>query len=179
MNNSWGWNFVVHPALFIRWPVSGCRDRSERFHPNRNWRTLHIDRGIRNGPISQRRSVHSSRRMSSRWRSGARKIAALAEARHVGFVPYNPLSPVSTAACLQIAATAPNFALQEYPIGKDVVPKTNMVAGMAEHDGNGYLMISDAPGIGLELKTGTVKNCPEKPREVITRLDADGSVIDQ
>ena len=59
--------------------------------------------------------------------SGARKISALAEARHVGVVPHNPLSPVSTAACLQIAATAPNFALQEYPIGEDAAPKNNMV----------------------------------------------------
>ena len=47
--------------------------------------------------------------------SGARKIAALAEAHHVGVVPHNPLSPVSTAACLQIAATAPNFAASGIP----------------------------------------------------------------
>ncbi|MBH65424.1 MAG: galactokinase [Chloroflexi bacterium] len=111
--------------------------------------------------------------------SGARKIAALAEARHVGVVPHNPLSPVSTAACLQIAATAPNFAIQEYPIGEDVPPKSNMVTGMAEHDGNGYLKISDAVGIGLELKPDAIENCPENPREVVTRLHEDGSVIDQ
>lgn len=111
--------------------------------------------------------------------SGAHKIAALAEARHVGVVPHNPLSPVSTAACLQIAATAPNFALQEYPIGEDRAPKSNMVSGIAEHDGNGFLVISDAPGIGLELKDDAVANCPENPREVVTRLHADGSVIDQ
>jgi galactonate dehydratase len=111
--------------------------------------------------------------------SGARKIAALAEARHVGVVPHNPLSPVSTAACLQIAATAPNFALQEYPIGEDESPKSDMVTGMAVHDGNGYLTISDAPGIGMELKPGAIENCPKVPREVVTRLHADGSVIDQ
>ncbi|MCH8229512.1 MAG: galactonate dehydratase [Chloroflexi bacterium] len=111
--------------------------------------------------------------------SGARKIAALAEANHVGVVPHNPLSPVSTAACLQIAATAPNFALQEYPIGEDAPPKSDMVSGMAEHDGNGYLVISDAPGIGVELKPDAIAKCPPKPREVITRLHADGSVIDQ
>ncbi len=111
--------------------------------------------------------------------TGARKIAALAEARHVGVVPHNPLSPVSTAACLQIAATAPNFALQEYPIGEAVSPKKDMVTDIAQHDGNGYLVISDAPGIGLELKDGAEENAPMKPREVITRLHADGSVIDQ
>ena len=111
--------------------------------------------------------------------SGAHKIAALAEAHHVGVVPHNPLSPVSTAACLQIAATAPNFALQEYPIGEDVPPKSDMVSGMAVHDGNGYLVISDAPGIGIELKPDAIEKCPPVPREVITRLHADGSVIDQ
>ena len=51
--------------------------------------------------------------------TGAKKIAALAEARHVGVVPHNPLGPVSTAACLQLAACIPNFALQEYPLGED------------------------------------------------------------
>lgn len=111
--------------------------------------------------------------------SGAHKIAALAEARHVGVVPHNPLSPVSTAACLQIAATAPNFALQEYPIGEDRVPKSDMVTGMAKHDGNGYLIISDAPGIGMELLPDALEKCPMVPREVRTRLHADGSVIDQ
>ena len=111
--------------------------------------------------------------------SGAKKIAALAEAHHVGVVPHNPLSPVSTAACLQIAACIPNFALQEYPTGENVFPKINMVDNPAEHAGNGYLMISDRPGIGINLKPGARENTPMTPREVITRLHADGSVMDQ
>lgn len=111
--------------------------------------------------------------------SGARKIAALAEANHVGVVPHNPLSPVSTAACLQIAAHAPNFSLQEYPIGENVPPKSDMVIGIAKHDGNGYLTISDAPGLGIELNPDAIELCPPVPREVATRLHADGSVIDQ
>jgi len=111
--------------------------------------------------------------------SGARKIAALAEANHVGVVPHNPLSPVSTSACLQIAAHAPNFSLQEYPIGENVPPKSDMVTGIAKHDGNGYLVISDAPGLGIELNPDAIESCPSVPREVATRLHADGSVIDQ
>jgi L-alanine-DL-glutamate epimerase-like enolase superfamily enzyme len=47
--------------------------------------------------------------------TGAKKIAAIAEAHDAWIVPHNPLSPVSTAACLQIAACIPNFAIQEYP----------------------------------------------------------------
>lgn len=111
--------------------------------------------------------------------SGAKKVAALAEARHVGVVPHNPLSPVSTAACLQIAGCIPNFALQEYPIGEEKPPKSDMVNGAAVHDGKGFLIISDAPGIGIELKPGAVEKCPPRPREVRTRLHLDGSVVDQ
>src|SRR4051794_9135083 len=53
----------------------------------------------------------------------AKKIAAVAEAFNVQVVPHNPLSPVSTAACVQLAACIPNFALQEYPLGEDELPK--------------------------------------------------------
>ena len=42
----------------------------------------------------------------------------------------------------------------------------------------GYLLIPDAPGIGIELVEGASERFPSTPREVVTRLDADGSVID-
>ena len=111
--------------------------------------------------------------------SGAKKIAALAEAHHVGIVPHNPLSPVSTAACLQIAACIPNFALQEYPLGEGEPPKSDIVDGAAVHDGEGYLVLSERPGIGVELKPDAREKAPMRPREVTTRLHADGSVVDQ
>ena len=111
--------------------------------------------------------------------TGAKKIAALAEARHVGVVPHNPLSPVSTAACIQIAAAVPNFALQEYPIGEDVPPKSEIVKSAMQHDGRGYLIIPDAPGIGIELAPDAAEMHPYRMRWVGTRLHADGSVVDQ
>ena len=110
--------------------------------------------------------------------SGAKKIAALAEARHIGVVPHNPLSPVSTAACLQIAASVPNFALQEYPTREQEPPKSDIVTGAAVHDGEGYLVISETPGIGVALVEGAAERWPFKPRRVRTRLHVDGSVAD-
>jgi galactonate dehydratase len=110
--------------------------------------------------------------------TGAKKIAALAEAHHAGVVPHNPLGPVSTAACLQLAACIPNFALQEYPLGEDRPPKSEMVKRVLKREG-GYLLIPDAPGIGIELAEDAAERYPYRPREVLTRLHEDGSVVDQ
>ncbi|MGL4961132.1 MAG: mandelate racemase/muconate lactonizing enzyme family protein [Inquilinus sp.] len=116
--------------------------------------------------------------------SGARKISALAEASHAGVVPHNPLSAVSTAACLQIAATAPTFVLQEFPNDTwDVTDKRpesdSFLVGAARHDGEGFLTISDEPGIGVSLRPDAAERFPYRPRKMHTRLHKDGSVVDQ
>jgi galactonate dehydratase len=110
--------------------------------------------------------------------TGSKKIAALAEAHHVGVVPHNPLSPVSTAACLQLAACIPNFALQEYPKGELEPPKSEIIQTPLRVE-DGFLIIPDAPGIGIELAPDAQERHPYRPRQVHTRLHVDGSVIDQ
>jgi galactonate dehydratase len=110
--------------------------------------------------------------------SHSKKIAALAEAHNVGVVPHNPLSPVSTAACIQLAACIPNFALQEYPLGENVPPKSEIVKSTLTLE-NGFLIIPDAPGIGVELAEDAAERHPYRPRKVNTRLHVDGSIVDQ
>ena len=108
----------------------------------------------------------------------SKKIAALAEAHYVSVIPHNPLSPVSTAACLQLAACIPNFALQEYPRGEHEPPKSEIVKKPLKLE-NGFLMIPDTPGIGMELAEDAKERYPFRPRKFQTRLKVDGSVIDQ
>ncbi len=110
--------------------------------------------------------------------SGAKKIAALAEAHHKSVVPHNPLSPVSTAACLQVAASIPNLGIQELPDHADEAPDRELVTQNLRVE-RGFLVISDAPGIGVELAPDASEKFPPKPRPVGTRLNLDGSVIDQ
>ena len=107
-----------------------------------------------------------------------KKIASLAEAHYVGVVPHNPLSPVSTAACVQLAACIPNLALQEYPAGEHELPKRELVLEPLQVD-QGYLIVPDAPGIGITLAEDVQKRYPPVSREVETRLHVDGSVVDQ
>tara|TARA_A100001037_G_C15154231_1_gene642806 strand:- start:4346 stop:5488 length:1143 start_codon:yes stop_codon:yes gene_type:complete len=109
----------------------------------------------------------------------SKKISSLAEANYVNVVPHNPLSPVSTAACVQLAACIPNFSIQEYPIGENVPPKSLMVKNPLILQ-DGFLIIPDAPGIGIELSDDIQKKCPPiKYGKINTRRHLDGSVVIQ
>jgi galactonate dehydratase len=109
----------------------------------------------------------------------SKKIAAIAEAHYVGVVPHNPLSPVSTAACLQLAACIPNFAIQEYPVGELEPPKSEIVKEPLRCE-DGFLLIPDGPGIGVELADDAQQKYPPIPYgEIGARLHVDGSVVDQ
>ena len=126
--------------------------------------------------------------------TGGKKIAALAEANGVMVVPHNPLSPISTAACIQIAAIAPNFALQEFP-GDDRPSTTDHFSTIVNKNkddfrqgdvvketisyADGYLQIPTKPGIGVELVDDVETRFPYKRRGVLTRVGVDGAVVDQ
>jgi galactonate dehydratase len=111
-----------------------------------------------------------------------KKIAALAEAHYVGVIPHNPLGPVSTAACVQLAACIPNFTILEYPVTMraDGAPggESGFVRERLELE-DGFLQVPDKPGIGVELVEGAQEMWPYRPLAVTTRLHADGSVVDQ
>ena len=108
--------------------------------------------------------------------TGSKKVAAMAEAHHVKVIPHNPLSPVSTAACVQLDACIPNFALQEYT-GESDSPKRGMVKKPLVLK-DGYLEVPDAPGLGIELDDEALARL--KLREVVpvSPMGRDGSVQD-
>jgi galactonate dehydratase len=107
-----------------------------------------------------------------------KKIAALAEAHHALVAPHNPLSPVSTAVCVQLDACIPNFGIQEYPLGENSPPKSEIVKHPLKIE-KGYLLIPRGPGIGVELNENNLEEYPYTPRRFVTTLREDGSVVDQ
>ncbi|WP_350316442.1 mandelate racemase/muconate lactonizing enzyme family protein [Pectobacterium aroidearum] len=124
--------------------------------------------------------------------TGAKKVAALAEANDLMVVPHNPLSPVSTAACLQIAVSIPNFALLEYP-GDDQPALSEKFGATGVENGvrkkdvvkntfkcvDGFMEIPTQSGIGIELADDLENRFPYRRRGLKTRLHVDGSVVDQ
>ena len=79
-----------------------------------------------------------------------RKIAAIAEPRHVLMAPHNTNSAVGTVASFHLDAATPNFLIQEYhaefyePHYFDIFP------GFPRQR-NGYVDLPQAPGLGVEF----------------------------
>ena len=91
-------------------------------------------------------------------------------------IPHNPLSPVSTAACIQLDAAIPNFALQEYT-GESEAPKSELLVEPLELK-EGYLTVPTGPGLGIELDEAALSH-PVVDKVLDTPLGFDGSVQDR
>ncbi|KAF6814757.1 mandelate racemase muconate lactonizing protein [Colletotrichum musicola] len=118
--------------------------------------------------------------------TGAKKVAALAEANHVQVVPHNPLSPIGLAACLQIVAAIPNFAIQEYATGFEagVFESTTQHLGsdIVNHvpvPKDGFVDIPSGPGLGVNLVANAQEIRPPLVQPIKMRPHFDGFIVDQ
>jgi galactonate dehydratase len=94
--------------------------------------------------------------------SECRRIAAMAEAYDVAVAPHCPLGPLALAACLQLAANAPNVAIQEmslgihYNVGHDLLEFVTDPEVLTPVDG--YLPIPQGPGLGVTIDEAKVRD---------------------
>jgi len=106
-----------------------------------------------------------------------KKIAALAEAEYVPVAPHNPMGPVATAVNAQFAATAPTFLILEYHVDTES-PRRDLVQEPYEMV-DGYLVLPDKPGFGIELNEEYYRQHPYRPwhRGFPTRPDGSMAFI--
>jgi galactonate dehydratase len=90
-----------------------------------------------------------------------RKIAAIAESRHQRIVPHNFTAPVSTACHIQMAAATVNWDVQGY-VREDRDPWRQVVNRINRLE-DGFLIIPEEPGIGMELDTEFLAAATYKP----------------
>lgn len=103
-----------------------------------------------------------------------RLSAGMAEAYYIPVAPHNPMGPISLAAGLQLAASIPNFLVQE---------QVTLGEGYLKHpfvlQKDGTVMIPQGPGLGIELDEEQIK---EKLGHDWKNPEAyhflDGSVVD-
>jgi len=102
-----------------------------------------------------------------------RLIAGMAEAYYASIAPHNPLGPISLAAGVQMAASIPNFLIQEQvSLGEGYLKQPFRVR-------EGYLDLPTAPGLGIELDENAMASKIGHEWRNQESYDADdGSVVD-
>jgi galactonate dehydratase len=104
-----------------------------------------------------------------------RLIAGMAEAYYLPIAPHNPQGPCSLAASLQVAASIPNFLIQE----RGDMEHANLLAKPLPPVKNGYRELPTDPGLGITIDENKLRGEVGEPVEYKTRFDPDdGSVID-
>jgi len=104
-----------------------------------------------------------------------RLIAGMAEAYYAPIAPHNPQGPCSLAASLQVAASIPNFLIQE----RGDAEHANLLAKPLPPVKNGHRELPTDPGLGITIDEDKLRALVGEPQEYRTRYDSDdGSVVD-
>lgn len=94
--------------------------------------------------------------------SECRRIASMAEAYDVALAPHCPLGPIALAACVQLAAAAPNFVIQEMSLGIHYNTEGHDLLTYLKNPDifaieHGYVLVPERPGLGVEIDEGLVR----------------------
>jgi len=84
--------------------------------------------------------------------TAGKKIAHMAEAAFLNIIPHQPWSPVATAAYAHFCATVHNLTVLEY---LDTEVTSVFVDRLVPID-NGYMLLPEGPGLGIELNEDVV-----------------------
>jgi len=102
-------------------------------------------------------------------------IAGMAEAYYSPLAPHNPQGPCSLAASLQIAASIPNFMIQERGDNE----YADLLAKPLPPVSGGHRPILTEPGLGITIDENKLRAQVGEPRPYRTKYDEDdGSVVD-
>ena len=102
-------------------------------------------------------------------------IAGMAEAYYSPLAPHNPQGPCSLAASFQVAASIPNFLIQERGDNEYM----DLLAKPMPPVRNGHRPLLTDPGLGITIDEDKLMAQVGEPREYRPRFDPDdGSVVD-
>ncbi len=90
-----------------------------------------------------------------------KKLAAWAEAYYILLAPHNVGGPVSTAAALHLAASTPNFKIQEH--FNDFTEEWVKAAAPGNPEVvDGYFALPEGPGLGVKLNEDIIHEHPQQ-----------------
>ena len=91
--------------------------------------------------------------------SQLRRMAALAEPYYTAVAPFHDGGPVATAAALHLAASLPNFFIQQVPFveaPQDRAFRARLGGADLERPTEGYLALPAGPGLGIAVDRGAL-----------------------
>jgi len=104
------------------------------------------------------------------------KWGAMCEMYHIVIAPHQSISPISLTAAAHIDACVPNFLIQECntidlysPWVKDVFPELPVIE-------DGYMMLPDKPGLGIEINEDAIADYAWEPVDRPVMIETDGAI---
>jgi galactonate dehydratase len=94
-----------------------------------------------------------------------RRIAALAETYYMAVAPYHGGGPVGTAAALHLAASLPNFFIQQIPFPEaeeDRQMRAELTGRPVEQVQDGYAALPIRPRLGIEVRQEILEKYKER-----------------
>ena len=106
----------------------------------------------------------------------ARAIAAMAEVYYCGFAPHNPLGPINTIVSAQVAMASPNFVALEICLYPPDWTRELLTEPLEYTDG--FLVLADRPGWGVELDVELCRGHPYQPYKLPILEHPGGAIAD-
>jgi galactonate dehydratase len=95
-----------------------------------------------------------------------KKVCDMVDAHYGVVAPHNAQGPVSAAMCVQVVACSPNFLIQEIFDDFNVSWESDLVTHPIRVV-DGYIPISDRPGLGLDLNFEKLADHPYHPQNFL------------
>jgi galactonate dehydratase len=96
--------------------------------------------------------------------TASRRMAAIAETYYIAAAPYHNGGPVATAAALQLAASLPNFFIQQIPLPEaeeDRRMRAEIAGAALESVKEGFAALPTGPGLGITVNEEALKKYRE------------------
>ena len=97
--------------------------------------------------------------------SQIRQMAAIAESYYTAVAPYHNGGPIASAAAFQLAASLPNFFIQQIPFPQAEQDRKmrEAIAGPVEVIKDGFAVLPAGPGLGITVNEKALDQHKERP----------------
>lgn len=96
--------------------------------------------------------------------SQIRQMAAIAESYYIAVAPYHNGGPIASAAAFQLAASLPNFFIQQIPLPQAEQDRKMRlaIAGAVEVIKDGFAVLPAGPGLGISVDEKALEEYKER-----------------